>query len=323
MVAKAGAGPEPIPNAMLDPQNLAEAIQFCLTPEAEAAAQEIALKMKTESGVVNAVNSFHRNLPLQRMRCSIIPGQPAAWAYTQTKQSLTLSKAAMNILVEHKRIDTKHIKWYVHLLHLLLSFGKALILENSYAINPIIIENRRWDPLTGVLSAATSTGSNMLQSTGEMFYNPYKEYKKSRGGKASEGDSSGSAPPVNRSNSDPFQTAANMAGATLQGFGKFSATYFRGVIVDIPHAAAEGFRRAPQLYGEKPKEYGTVHDWKSGAIVGGKNFVGGMTTGVTGMVKHPLEGWIEEGREGAMKGLAKGALGMATNMPSGKSAPDC
>lgn len=117
MVAKAGAGPEPIPNAMLDPQNLAEAIQFCLTPEAEAAAQEIALKMKTESGVVNAVNSFHRNLPLQRMRCSIIPGQPAAWAYTQTKQSLTLSKAAMNILVEYKRIDTKHIKWYVHLLH--------------------------------------------------------------------------------------------------------------------------------------------------------------------------------------------------------------
>jgi hypothetical protein len=162
----------------------------------------------------------------------------------------------------------------------------------------------------------------MLQSTGEMFYNPYKEYKKSQTAKLSEeaGDgSSGSTPSVNRSNSDPFQTAANMAGATLQGFGKFSATYFRGVIVDIPHAAAEGFRRAPQLYGEKPKEYGTVHDWKSGAIVGGKNFVGGMTTGVTGMIKHPLKGWIEEGPEGAKKGLIKGALGMATNMPSGKS----
>ncbi|CEJ59350.1 hypothetical protein PMG11_07978 [Penicillium brasilianum] len=298
MVAKAGAGPEPIPHAMLDPENLAEAIQFCLTPEAEVAAKEIALKMKTETGVETAVNSFHRNLPLQRMRCSVIPGQPAAWSYTQKKQSLTLSKAAMNILVEYKRIDTKNIK--------------------CYAINPIIIENRRWDPLTGVLSAATSTGSNMLQSTGEMFYNPYKEYKKSQTAKLSEAEdgSSGSTASVNRSNSDPFQTAANMAGATLQGFGKFSATYFRGVIVDIPHAAAEGFRRAPQLYGEKPKEYGTVHDWKSGAIVGGKNFVGGMTTGVTGMIKHPLKGLIEEGSEGAKKGLIKGALGMATNMPS-------
>jgi hypothetical protein len=199
----------------------------------------------------------------------------------------------------------------------------VLTSDNSYAFNPIIIENRRWDPLTGVLSAATSTGTNMLQSTGEMFYNPYKEFKKSRTGKLSETDSSGSTPSVNRSNSDPFQTAANMAGATLQGFGKFSATYFRGMIVDIPHAAAEGFRRAPQLYGEKPKEYGNVLDWKSGAIVGGKNFVGGMTTGITGMIKHPIKGFIEEGREGAMKGLARGALGMATNMPSGKSLLFC
>jgi hypothetical protein len=116
MVAKAGAGPEPIPHAMLDPQNLAEAIQFCLTPEAEVAAKEIALKMKTETGVETAVNSFHRNLPLQRMRCSVIPGQPAAWSYTLEKQSLTLSKAAMNILVEYKRIDTKNIKWCVYFL---------------------------------------------------------------------------------------------------------------------------------------------------------------------------------------------------------------
>ena len=161
----------------------------------------------------------------------------------------------------------------------------------------------------------------MLQSTGEMFYNPYKEYQRSREGRVSEGGSSSSRPSTERSNSDPFVTAANMAGATLQGFGKFTATYFRGVIVDIPHAAAEGFRRAPQLYGEKPKEYGNVHDWKSGAIVGGKNFVGGMTTGIKGMIKHPMQGYIEGGREGAMKGLARGALGMATNMPSGKFAP--
>lgn len=111
MVAKAGAGPEPIPHAMLNPQNLAEAIQFCLTPEAEAAAKGIALKMNSETGVATAVDSFHRNLPLQRMRCSVIPGQPAAWAYTRNKQSLTLSKAAVSILVEYKKIDTKHIKW--------------------------------------------------------------------------------------------------------------------------------------------------------------------------------------------------------------------
>lgn len=111
MVAKAGAGPEPIPHASLDPQILASAIQYCLTPEAAAAAQEIAVKMQAESGVLAAVNSFHRNLPLDRMRCSILPDQPAVWTYTQGKQSLHLSKTAVNILIEHQRIESTHIKW--------------------------------------------------------------------------------------------------------------------------------------------------------------------------------------------------------------------
>lgn len=109
-----------------------------------------------------------------------------------------------------------------------------------------------------------------------------------------------------------------MAGAGLQGFGKFSGTYLRGVMVDIPHAAAEGFRRAPQLYGEKPKEYGHVSDWKSGIAVGGKNFVGGMAGGVAGMFTEPLKGALDGGKDGAIKGLTRGALGMATKMPSGE-----
>lgn len=210
----------------------------------------------------------------------------------------------------------------------------------------MIIENRRWDPLTGVLSAAGATGSNMLHSTGEMLYNPYKEFKRGRrrqspGNPRHSNRSSSSAgpstqsstslnhpsqarlqPPLDRSRSEesqkPYETAGNMLGATLQGFGKFSATYFKGVCIDIPHAAAEGFRRAPRLYGEQPKEYGTVKDWKSGIKVGGKNFVGGMTGGVAGIIREPLKGALEDGGPGAVRGLARGALGMATKMPSGE-----
>lgn len=114
MVARAGAGSYPIPHASLDPDGLAAAIQFCLTPEAAAAAQEIALKMQTESGVTAAVDSFHRNLPLDRMRCSIMPDQVAVWAYKNEKKRLILSKTAVNILIEHDKIDAKHIKWYAY-----------------------------------------------------------------------------------------------------------------------------------------------------------------------------------------------------------------
>jgi hypothetical protein len=330
MVAKAGAGPDPIPHASLDPDNLAAAIKFCITPEATSAALEISIKMQSESGVAAAVDSFHRNLPLDRMRCSIIPNQVAVWTYGKEKESLNLSKTAVSILIEHNRIDAKQLK--------------------CHAINPILIENRRWDPLTGVLSAATGTGENMLRSTGEMFYNPYKEYKRGRSARLARASGSSqdlsrptsstepashstssltdpaqsqsSQPPLHRSMSEQSQnssdTAGNMIGAGMKGFGKFSATYFRGMVVDIPHAAAEGFRRAPQLYGEKPKDYGTVQDWKSGIKVGGKNFVGGMAGGVKDIITYPIKGALAEGGPGALRGLARGAMGMATKMPSGE-----
>jgi hypothetical protein len=110
-----------------------------------------------------------------------------------------------------------------------------------------------------------------------------------------------------------------MAGASLNSFGKFTTGYFKGVLVDIPTAAADGFRHVSQVYGDKPKEYGTVTDWKSGAKVGSKNFVGGMKEGITGLVKHPWKGYQEDGRQGALRGLAKGAIGVATKASSGKT----
>lgn len=205
-----------------------------------------------------------------------------------------------------------------------------------------MIENRRWDPLTGIISAATKTGSDMLQSTGEMLYNPYKEFVNSRTPKPSfpvnptdsarnttgvSLDDKTSAPssPLSSDQQDggqgknPLAVARNMAGATLKGFGKFTGTYFKGVVVDIPHAAAEGFRQVPRLYGEKPKDYGEVRDWKSGALMGGKNFVDGMTDGLTGIFTQPLKGAREEGALGAAKGFTKGAIGLATKVPSGMS----
>lgn len=113
-------------------------------------------------------------------------------------------------------------------------------------------------------------------------------------------------------------TAGKMLGATLQGFGKFTGGYFKGVVVDIPHAAAEGFRQVPRLYGDKPKEYEPVKNWKSGAIFGGKNFVDGMSEGFSGLITQPIMGGKEEGALGAVKGLAKGTIGLVTKVPSGK-----
>lgn len=95
-----------------------------------------------------------------------------------------------------------------------------------------MIENRRWDPLTGIVSATTKTRSDMLQSAGEMLYNPYQKLVKSRSPIPSHPRNTTnvsthtqtSIPPSHLSSDrqdaergkDPLVVAGNMAGATLK-----------------------------------------------------------------------------------------------------------
>ena len=64
--------------------------------------------------------------------------------------------------------------------------------------------------------------------------------------------------------------AGAMALASAKSLGNLGRKGFRGLAVDIPLAAAKGFGNVPAMYGEQVRDNGTVTDWKSGAIVGGK-----------------------------------------------------
>lgn len=110
MVAAAGAGPQPIPAQQLNSTNLAEAIQFCLTPEAAEASEAMAVKMKSEFGVRRAVTTFHAGLPLNKMRCDLVSSQPAAWLYKSKGVQCKLSKGAAEILVNSGRIAKGDLK---------------------------------------------------------------------------------------------------------------------------------------------------------------------------------------------------------------------
>ena len=114
MIARSGAGPEPIPYKSLNSKNLGEAIKFCLKPEVAAAAQAIADKMRTEAGAEAAVQSFHRNFPLEQLPCTILGDLPATWSYTRSKKTLKLSGLAAEILIRHRKLDRKKLNLYVH-----------------------------------------------------------------------------------------------------------------------------------------------------------------------------------------------------------------
>ena len=112
MVSAAGAGPDPIPQRQLNATNLAEAIRFCLTPQASDAAQRMATQMRSENGVACAVASFHANLPLDKMRCDVMPHLAAAWSL-KTKRGqrpVRLSKKAAQFLVAESKVKWSDLK---------------------------------------------------------------------------------------------------------------------------------------------------------------------------------------------------------------------
>jgi hypothetical protein len=110
MIAKAGAGPEPIPYSSLTSINLTEAIGFALNPGVKVAVQQLSRQMRSESGVEAAVTHFHSKLPLERLMCDVIPELPASWTYKGKHSQVLMSKRAERLLTRSHKLDQKKLK---------------------------------------------------------------------------------------------------------------------------------------------------------------------------------------------------------------------
>ncbi|RKL23387.1 Sterol 3-beta-glucosyltransferase UGT80B1 [Fusarium oxysporum] len=319
MVANAGAGPAPIPHRELTVDNFAAAIRYCLSPQAASAAAIIADKMSSEVGVRAAVQSFHKGLPLERIRCDVIPSEPAVWSYSKSKNPIKLSKMAAEILISTNSIDSKHLK--------------------PYQSNPIQTETTRWDPVSGGASAVMATATGMAGNITGIFTKPIEEYRddqKRRAGelKYTQGRGSPSLQErssdkdhlsVERLSNDSVRPrsahsghlAGRMAGASAKSAGKIGQTATKGMLVDIPLAITEGLKSVPQLYGGNVRNHGPVTDAKSGMVVAGKTFAWGFIDGLSDVVVQPYKGAKKEGALGAAKGLGKGAMNLVTKSGAG------
>ena len=281
MIAAAGAGPQPIHHKLLTTENLTQAIHFCLTREAKHAARGLSSQMASESGVEAAVLSFHANLPMETMRCALIPTMAASWK--TKKDSIRLSKIAAQILIENGILVSSDLE--------------------NHETYPIFITNPRWDPVTSTTSACVGIVGDMGLAAKGMVIDPFTGPKP--------GIASSSSSTSSKKHSDR-PSAGRMAGDVSKGFGKFVGAFYKGVIVDLPLATTEGFRNVPKLYGEEVKDHGKVTGALSGLQVGGKNFVYGMADGLSDPFRQTYEGGKKEGGIGYAKGFGKGIAGLLT-----------
>jgi hypothetical protein len=212
------------------------------------------------------------------------------------------------------------------------------------------MDNRRWEPTTAVSSACISIGSDLVDNASGIFLDPYIRYKRSQAEHTVAGPSNTKSPAssvsldrfekplpklpaypdgsaktsqesdlevyqnpnsLESSNGRGWKTAGAMAGASAKSMGNLVGDCAKGMIVDLPLAATNGFRAIPKLYGEKVPDHRKITDYKSGAMAAGENFVFGMYEGLTDIFTLPHKGRKEDGLVGCGKGVAKGIASLA------------
>jgi len=131
MVAKAGAGPAPIPYKKLTAETLSAAIEYSVLPQTQARARELGAKIKQEKGADVGGKSFHQFLNTDNMRCSLAPSRVAVWRVRRSK--IRLSTLAAAALVKQGVLKYSDLKLY-----------------RSIEYNT---DEQPWDPISAVLAA--------------------------------------------------------------------------------------------------------------------------------------------------------------------------
>lgn len=201
----------------------------------------------------------------------------------------------------------------------------------------ILIENTRWDPVTGTTSAIVGAYAGMAGAAVDIVAKPVAALRAPKS-RALDSDAVPAGPSLPASMAStstiPAQdvaakssgnrgsgrgcisTSGAIVGGVASGVGSLLHNFAKGNLIDMPLAFTEGMRNAPRLYGGKVVDHGPVTDWKSGFMVSGKNFGSGIGQGFSGVVQEPKRGAQEGGSMGAIKGVGKGLLGLCTGVSS-------
>ncbi|KAF8589708.1 glycosyltransferase family 1 protein [Ramaria rubella] len=160
MVHKAGAGPEPIPSTRVNVENLTKAIQFAVSPSAQAAAEGLGVQIRKENGIADGVQSFYRHLPLLNMRCDLDTSRIAVWF--SVTLCLKLSAFAAQTLINAKLIDLNSLEPH-------RNYTDPTSGSKEYASTRNVT-----DPVTGGGSAIFWTITNYYAGIAKIFYSPVK-----------------------------------------------------------------------------------------------------------------------------------------------------
>ena len=95
MIARAGAGPAPIPKNKLSAKRLAEAITEALQPAVTERAFQLSQQIALENGAETGARVFHRTVDLEVLRCALSGQTAAVWKIKRTNLRVSALSAAV------------------------------------------------------------------------------------------------------------------------------------------------------------------------------------------------------------------------------------
>ena len=236
MVAKAGAGPSPIPNKELTSDKLAVGILKCLDPETQRRAKELGAKIESEQGTHTGAENFHDKLNVDSLRCAVAPDHIAVWRVRRT--TVKLSAFALVTLSNEGLLDPKDLKLYR---------------PREYDC-----EEGPWDPISGVLSAFMGTSGELLMGVGDYPKGMIRALRfKSSGDSSKAADAKSQLESQSHSFSHHLSSTGTHAGQAsktaamglTKGSGKMIGVAMKTPL-DFTLGLTKGFHNAPKLYGD-------------------------------------------------------------------------
>ncbi|QRW26844.1 glycosyltransferase family 1 protein [Rhizoctonia solani] len=270
MIARAGAGPEPIPQDELSTKKLIAAFEFVKSPRAKQAAERMGKQIRSENGVMLGADSFHKHLPLLNMRCDIDPHKLAEW--WSPEHYLRLSGFAATTLTEAGLLDTKKIQ--------------------RHRTKEYETHKKATDPITGGSIEIMRTVTHYYAGIAQIFYSPIKGIINTT-----------TAIPKGIMNiigsvSDGFHNVPRIYGSEIRE---------RGPITDFSSGITEGAKGL--FYGYKDGITGLVTEPLAGAkkegFIGfikgsGRSYINATmkpAAGIMGMISNPIEGVWKSGQK--------------------------
>ena len=171
MVARAGAGPSPIPSKELTADGLANAILEALKPETLERAKELGERIREEKGCEVGAASFHAQMNVNRLRCMMASSRVAVWRVKtkgSKKDDIRLSAFAATVLGNEGILDVNQLKLYRPCEY---AVEEHVVVSNLSGANPIL------GTLGSFASGVIHWPINVGKAYAGIVYEPYKGAK--------------------------------------------------------------------------------------------------------------------------------------------------